>query len=51
MVKEVITKSGKLTAKYNILINKSELNKVLDDITATMKQGKKITIEVKHGFL
>ena len=51
MIKEVITKSGKQTAKYNILINKSELNKVLDDITATMKQGKKITIEVKHGFL
>lgn len=51
MLKETVRRNGKMTLKYNIIINKGEINNVVEDIIATNKKGTKITIEVKHGFL
>lgn len=51
MLKEVVRRNGKLTQKYNILINKPEVNAVVEDILATKKKNTKITIEVRNGFI
>jgi len=48
MIKEVIQKSGKTTIKYEVRINKNELNKVIEDMLSTTKLNKKTTIEVKQ---
>lgn len=51
MLKEAVRRNGKLTQKYNILINKAELNAIAEDILATKKKNTKITIEVRNGFV
>jgi hypothetical protein len=51
MLKEAVRRNGKLTQKYNILINKSEINAVMQDILTSNKKNTKITVEVKHGFI
>ena len=48
LIKEVIQKSGKTTIKYEVRINKNELNKVIEDMLSTTKLNKKTTIEVKQ---
>ena len=47
MIKEVINKSGKSTLKYEVRLNKRELQEVIEDIMSTVKLNKKLSIEVK----